>query len=77
MLLNDNVPTSVLLDVKPGDEIATTEISGRVQEIEIQETDDYLLFIFTLQSTKEVMIKKLRQVCWKLIKRVGKTSAEK
>ena len=77
MLLNDNVPTSVLLDVKPGDEIATTEISGRVQEIEIQETDDYLLFIFTLQSTKEVMIKKLRQVCWKLIKRVGKTSGEK
>ncbi|KLT63792.1 hypothetical protein [Pedobacter sp. BMA] len=63
MLLNDNIPTSLLLDVKPGDEITSAEISGVVHKIEIQETDDFLLFIFILEDKQELAIKKLRQVC--------------
>lgn len=62
--VNDNIPTSTLLDIKIGDEIIESSgLSGVVVNIAIKETDDYLQLIFGLQEGGEITAKKLRQVC--------------
>lgn len=62
--INDNIPTSTLLDIKIGDEIIESSgLSGVVANIAIKETDDYLQLIFGLQEGGEIIAKKLRQVC--------------
>jgi len=64
MIFVDNkTPTSSLLDVKQGDNIDNGQISGSVKDISIQETDEYLMFLFLLENNQEIVIKKIRQVC--------------
>jgi hypothetical protein len=64
IVVNDNLPTSMLLEIKVGDTIINDEgISGVVVNIAIQETDDFLMLIFGLQEGGQIMTKKLRQVC--------------
>ena len=62
--LNDNIPTSTLLEIKVGDTISDDSgLSGVVVNIAIQETDEFLMLIFGLQEGGEIKAKKLRQVC--------------
>ncbi|NII82604.1 MULTISPECIES: hypothetical protein [unclassified Pedobacter] len=61
--INDKLPTSTLLDLKVGDEITNgNDQSGKIKNIEISETDEFLLFLFQLENNK-IIIKKLKQVC--------------
>jgi len=61
--VNDNLPTSTLLELKVGDEITDDkDKSGAIKSIEISETDEFLMFLFHLES-KHIVIKKLKQVC--------------
>jgi hypothetical protein len=61
--VNDSLPTSTLLELKVGDEISDGKNqSGTIQSIEISETDEFLMFLFQLDS-KHVIVKKLKQVC--------------
>ena len=61
--VNDNLPTSTLLELKVGDEITDENgQSGKIKTIEISETDEFLMFLFHLES-KHIVIKKLKQVC--------------
>ncbi len=61
--VNDRLPTSTLLELKVGDEITDeNNLSGKILNIEISETDEFLMFLFQLES-KHIIIKKLKQVC--------------
>jgi len=63
-VLNDNIPTSTLLEIKVGDTISDDSgLSGVVVNIAIQETDEFLMLIFGLQEGGMIKAKKLRQVC--------------
>ena len=63
ILVNDNLPTSMLLDIKVGDTILNDKgLSGVVVNIAIQETDDFLMLIFGLQEGGQITTKKLCQV---------------
>ncbi|TCD10393.1 hypothetical protein EZ449_08555 [Pedobacter frigidisoli] len=61
--VSDNSPTSNLLEIKVGDEIQSDSRSGIVQEIEIQERDDYMMFLFALENKQQIIVRKIRQVC--------------
>ncbi len=61
--INDNLPTSTLLELKVGDEITDGNTqSGTIKNIEISETDEFLMFIFRLDK-QHIIVKKLKQVC--------------
>ena len=61
--VNDSLPTSTLLELKVGDMISNSnDPSGPIKNIEISETDEFLLFIFQLEG-RHIIIKKLKQVC--------------
>ncbi|ARS39641.1 hypothetical protein CA265_08255 [Sphingobacteriaceae bacterium GW460-11-11-14-LB5] len=61
--INDNLPTSTLLELKVGDEITDGNTqSGTIKNIEISETDEFLMFIFQLEK-QHLTVKKLKQVC--------------
>lgn len=61
--VNDSLPTSTLLELKVGDMISNSDDpSGTIKNIEISETDEFLLFIFQLEG-RHIIIKKLKQVC--------------
>jgi len=61
--VNDSLPTSTLLELKVGDMISNSnDLSGPIKNIEISETDEFLLFIFQLEG-RHIIIKKLKQVC--------------
>lgn len=63
-MFNQDTPTSTLLSLKIGDSAEFDNgISGILEDILIQETDQYLAFIFTLTTGEEIQIKKMRQVC--------------
>lgn len=62
-IINHNLPTSTLLDLKVGDEITNgNDRSGTIKNIEISETDEFLMFLFQLE-TSYIIVKKLKQVC--------------
>jgi hypothetical protein len=62
-IINDNLPTSTLLEIKVGEVITDGKgQSGTVKSIEISETDEFLMFLFQLE-TSNIIIKKLKQVC--------------
>ncbi|MET0574171.1 MAG: hypothetical protein ABWZ79_22330 [Pedobacter agri] len=63
MMVSDKMPTSVLLEIKTGDQISKDSIQGTVTRIEIQETDEFLQFIFSLEGTQQIVVRKLKQVC--------------
>jgi len=63
MIVNNTLPTSTLLDVKIGDYLESENLSGEVSEIDIQETDEYLMFLFLLDNSKEIIVRKLKQIC--------------
>lgn len=63
MIVNNQTPTSALLEIKKGDDIEQGSIHGIVSKIEIQETDEFLQFIFELENAKHISIRKLKQVC--------------
>ena len=64
ILINDNLPTSTLLEIKVGDTIVDDRgLSGIVVNIATQVTDDFLMLIFGLQEGGQIITKKLRQVC--------------
>lgn len=61
--VNDSLPTSTLLELKVGDMISNSnDPSCTIKNIEISETDEFLLFIFQLEG-RHIIIKKLKQVC--------------
>ncbi|WP_025143564.1 hypothetical protein [Pedobacter jeongneungensis] len=60
--LNDQLPTSTLLELKVGDDISNGNQSGKIKNIEISETDEFLMFLFQLENN-HIIIKKLKQVC--------------
>lgn len=62
-IINDNLPTSTLLEIKIGEVITDGKgQSGIVKSIEISETDEFLMFLFQLE-TSYIIVKKLKQVC--------------
>ncbi|TCD28248.1 hypothetical protein EZ456_06050 [Pedobacter psychrodurus] len=62
-IINDNLPTSTLLELKVGDEITDgNNQSGTIKSIEISETDEFLMFLFQLEGSHNI-VKKLKQVC--------------
>jgi len=62
-IINDNLPTSALLDLKAGDEITNgNDRFGTIKNIEISETDEFLMFLFQLESS-HIIVKKLKQIC--------------
>ncbi|PWS28756.1 hypothetical protein DHW03_02630 [Pedobacter yonginense] len=62
--INQNIPTSTLLDVKVGDEVDNgAGKAGEVSKINITETDEYLQFLFGLNNGQEIEIRKLKQIC--------------
>lgn len=62
--LNQNLPTSTLLDVKIGDHVNDgSSKSGVVDAINITESDEYLQFLFKLANDVEIEIRKLKQIC--------------
>ncbi|MBB6235838.1 hypothetical protein HDC90_000438 [Pedobacter sp. AK013] len=61
--ISDNLPTSTLLELKVGDEITNEhDRFGTIKDIEISETDEFLMFLFQLE-TSYIIVKKLKQVC--------------
>ncbi|MFF5384265.1 hypothetical protein [Pedobacter suwonensis] len=63
MLLSDKLPTSILLELKVGDEISNDHgLSGIIEKMEISETDEFLMFLFVLPKG-EIEVRKLKQVC--------------
>lgn len=60
--VNDQVPTSTLLELKVGHAITNGNQSGIIQMVEISETDEFLMFLFQLESN-HIMVRKLKQVC--------------
>lgn len=64
ILLNNDLPTSTLLEIEAGQMIELpNNIFGKVDQIEIQENDQFLLFIFTLSSGQIAEIRKMKQIC--------------
>lgn len=62
--VNKNLPTSTLLEIKVTDQIDNGEGKcGEVSVINIQETDEYLIFLFGLSNGSEIEIRKLKQIC--------------
>jgi hypothetical protein len=62
-IINDHLPTSTLLEIKVGEVITDGKgQSGAVKNIEISETDEFLMFLFQLEDSY-IIIKKLKQVC--------------
>ncbi len=62
--VNDQLPTSTLLAVKVGAEIKSDQdISGMVKHIEIEETDEFLQFLFVLDNDALISVRKLKQIC--------------
>lgn len=60
--VHDQLPTSMLLELKVGDDISNENQSGKIKNIEISETDEFLMFLFQLENS-HIIIKKLKQVC--------------
>lgn len=60
--VNDQLPTSMLLELKIGDVISNGNQSGIIQNVEISETDEFLMFRFVL-AHGEIEVRKLKQVC--------------
>jgi len=63
MIITDETPTSTLLELKAGAYIESGIIAGNISGIEIHETDEYLMFLFSLNQGNQITIKKLKQVC--------------
>ncbi|WP_316805613.1 hypothetical protein [Pedobacter nototheniae] len=64
MIVNSKLPTSTLLEVKVNDKINDEKgTSGTVKDILIQETDEYLLFLFTLSDGQLITVKKVKNIC--------------
>lgn len=63
MIVNDDLPTSTLLELKLGQYIENANASGKITKIEIQETDEFLQFLFGLDSQEQIVVRKLKQVC--------------
>ncbi|KRT13224.1 hypothetical protein ASU31_25840 [Pedobacter ginsenosidimutans] len=62
-IINDNLPTSTLLEINVGEVITDgKDQSGTVKSIEISETDEFLMFLFQLE-TSYIIVKKLKQIC--------------
>jgi len=60
--VHDQLPTSTLLELKVGDDISNGNQSGKIKNIAISETDEFLMFLFQLENS-HIIIKKLKQVC--------------
>lgn len=62
-IINDNLPTSILLEIKIGEVITDGKgQSGTVKSIEISETDELLMFLFQLEDG-HIIVRRLKQVC--------------
>ncbi|QPH40410.1 hypothetical protein [Pedobacter endophyticus] len=63
VIVNEDTPTTSLLDLQAGHQISNGLINGTISQIDIQETDSYLMFLFLLDNEQEITVKKIRQVC--------------
>jgi hypothetical protein len=63
IIISDNLPTSTLLELKVGEEVTNgNDQFGTIKNIEISETDEFLMFIFQLEDS-HIIVKKLKQIC--------------
>lgn len=64
MLITDNTPTSDLLEIKINHYISDNKgKAGLVSHINIVETDEFWLFIFTLNNAQIIEIRKIKTIC--------------
>jgi len=63
IVVDENMPTTTLLDLQVGQIISDGLINGTIAQIHIQETDSYLMFVFLLSNKQEITVRKIRQVC--------------
>lgn len=62
-IISNDLPTSTLLEIKVWEVITDGKGQpGTVKNIEISETDEFLMFNFQLEGN-HIIIKKLKQVC--------------
>nr|WP_199156393.1 hypothetical protein [Pedobacter sp. ASV2] len=64
MIVSQHLPTSTLLDVKINDKISDEKgTAGKVEHIQIEENDEYLLFLFQLINGEIISVKKVKNIC--------------
>ncbi|MCZ4222465.1 hypothetical protein [Pedobacter rhodius] len=64
VIINENTPTSALLEIKKGVLIGNEKgASGTVEEVEIKDNDEFWLFIFHLKNGKQIDIRKVKNIC--------------
>lgn len=61
--IDKNTPTSNLLNIKAGSIITSNTLHGTVKDIQINDTDEYWLFIFYLEEGNQIEIIKIKNVC--------------
>ncbi|RNL53401.1 hypothetical protein [Pedobacter jejuensis] len=64
MLIDNETPTSDLLEVKLNDFISDKfGNEGVVNKISINDSDEFWLFIFSLSNNKSIEITKIKNIC--------------
>lgn len=64
LLIDNNTPTSTLLEIKKGHLIGNEKgIYGTVEKVEINNDDAFWLFIFHLTDGDQIEIKKIKNIC--------------
>jgi len=62
IFVDEKMPTSTLLELKAGDAINNNHLAGVIKQIDITETDEFLMFRFVL-AQGEIEVRKLKLVC--------------
>lgn len=64
LLIDNNTPTSTLLEIKKNDRIEDEKgVYGTVEKVEINNDDAFWLFIFQLTDGSQIEIKKIKNIC--------------
>jgi len=64
LLIDNNTPTSTLLEIKKNDLIEDEKgVYGTVEKVEINNDDAFWLFIFRLTDGSQIEIKKIKNIC--------------
>jgi len=64
LLIDDNTPTSTLLEIKKGHLIGDEKgVTGSVEKVEISNDDALWLFVFHLTDGNQIEITKIKNIC--------------
>ena len=62
--IDKNTPTSDLLEIEVGFNITDgNKLKGYVTEIKISDTDEFWLFLFSLDNGNQIEIMKIKNIC--------------